>query len=194
MSQDVTYHLFCRLLTVSIISLSVSTICSISSFGLCSVHGIFTIRLQTIFQMPQVVKYLLFVESTFRFHTTQHSKQMLLPYVSSSEGWGILAWVHFSCWMPLFPKALCCVMNRKVKSLKQTVFLSEQCAVSKVITSVRSAVFQPWHRYTIVLLLVCLFIALSITHCSKSAQKFAVLACQVPTVVMATMQLVLRQV
>jgi len=37
-------------------------------------------------------------------------------------------------------------MNRKVKSVKQTVFLSEQCAVSKVTTSVRSAVFRPWHR------------------------------------------------
>jgi len=34
------------------------------------------------------------------------------------------------------------------------VFLSEKCAVSKVTTSVRSAVFQPWHKPTIVLLLV----------------------------------------
>jgi len=50
----------------------------------------------SIFQMPQVVEYLLFVESTFRFHTTQHSKQMLSPYVFSSEGWGILAWGLFS--------------------------------------------------------------------------------------------------
>ena len=48
--------------------------------------------------MPQVAEYLLFVESTFRFHTPQHSKQMLSPYVSSSEGWGILAWGHFSYW------------------------------------------------------------------------------------------------
>jgi len=38
-------HFFCRLLTVSIISLSVSTICSVSSFLLCSVHGTFIIRL-----------------------------------------------------------------------------------------------------------------------------------------------------
>ena len=38
-------HLFCRLLTVSIISLSVSTICSISSFVLCSVYSTFIIRL-----------------------------------------------------------------------------------------------------------------------------------------------------
>jgi len=36
-------------------------------------------------------------------------------------------------------------MNRKVKSLIETMFLSEQCAMSKVITSVRSAVFRPWH-------------------------------------------------
>jgi len=42
-------------------------------------------------------------------------------------------------------------MNRKVKSFKQTMFLSEQCAVSEVTTSVRSAVFRPWHRSTIVL-------------------------------------------
>jgi len=45
-------------------------------------------------------------------------------------------------------------MNRKVKSFKQSVFLSEQCAVSKVATTVRSTVFWPWHRPTIVLLLV----------------------------------------
>jgi len=34
-------------------------------------------------------------------------------------------------------------MNRKVKSFKQTVFLLEQCAMSKVTTSVRRAVFRP---------------------------------------------------
>jgi len=45
-------------------------------------------------------------------------------------------------------------MNRKVKPFKQTVFLSEHCAVSKVTTSVRSAVYRPWHRPTIVLPLV----------------------------------------
>jgi len=84
-------HLFCRLLTVSIISLHVSTTCSISSFVLCSVHGTSI----SIFQMPQVVEYLLSAESMFRFHTTQHSKQMPLPYVSLSEGWGILAWGLF---------------------------------------------------------------------------------------------------
>jgi len=34
-------------------------------------------------------------------------------------------------------------MNRKAKSFKLTAFLSEQCAISKVITSVRRAVFRP---------------------------------------------------
>ena len=37
------------------------------------------------------------------------------------------------------------------------------------------------------------FIALSIKLCSKSAQKFAARVCQMATVVMATMQLVLSQ-
>jgi len=45
-------------------------------------------------------------------------------------------------------------MNRKVKSFKETVFLSEQCAMSKVTTSVQRAVFQPRHRPTIVFPLV----------------------------------------
>jgi len=81
-------------------------------------------------------------------------------------------------------------MNRNVKSFKQTVFLSEQCAVSKVTTSVRRAVFQPRRRPTIVL---HSFIALSIIRCSKSAQKFALWMCQVATVVMEIAQLVLSQ-
>jgi len=75
-------------------------------------------------------------------------------------------------------------MNRKVKSFKQTVFLSEQCAGSKVTTTVRRAVCRPWQHS---------FIALSITHCSNSAQKFGVRVCQVATVVMETTQLVLSQ-
>jgi len=81
-------------------------------------------------------------------------------------------------------------MNRKVKFLKQTVFLSEQCAVSKVTTSVRNAVFWPWHRPTIVLLLVYCPVDNSL-RCSKSAQKFALWMCQVATVVMETMELLL---
>jgi len=45
-------------------------------------------------------------------------------------------------------------MNKKVKSFKETVFLSEQCAMSKVTTSVQRAVFRPRHRPTIVFPLV----------------------------------------
>jgi len=48
-------------------------------------------------------------------------------------------------------------MNRKIKSFKQIGYLLEQCAVSKVIASVRSAVFRSRHRRTIVLHLVCCF-------------------------------------
>ena len=47
------------------------------------------------------------------------------------------------------------VMNRQVKSLEKTVFLSKQCAMSKVII-VRSAVIRSWHRPT-----TCLFIVRS---------------------------------
>jgi len=66
------------------------------------------------------------------------------------------------------------------------VFLSEQCAVSKVITNVRSSVLSALTQ-------VHSRFALSITRCSKLAQKFAVRVCQVATVVMATTQLVLSQ-
>jgi len=38
-----------------------------------------------------------------------------------------------------------------------------------------------------------MFIALSLIHCSKSAQKFAVWVCQVTTVITETMQLVISQ-
>ena len=94
--------LFCQLLMVSIITLSVSTICSIS----CAQSTVLlSYASKSIFQMPQVVEYLLFAESMFHFHTMQHTKQMLSPYVSSSEGWGILAWGHFSCWKPFFPQS-----------------------------------------------------------------------------------------
>jgi len=47
----------------------------------------------------------------------------------------------------------CCFMYRRVKSFKQTVFLSQHCVMSKV-TSFLSAIFRPWHRLTIVLPLV----------------------------------------
>jgi len=39
----------------------------------------------------------------FHFHTTQHSKQMLSPYVSSSECWGILTWGRFFVESLFFP-------------------------------------------------------------------------------------------
>jgi len=78
-------------------------------------------------------------------------------------------------------------MKRKVKSFKQTVFLSEQCAVSKVMFEVQSFGLDTSPQsfsYS--------FIALSIIR-SKSAQKFAVRGCQATTVVMETTQLVLSQ-
>jgi len=46
--------------------------------------------------------------------------------------------------------SLCCLTNRKVKFVKQTLFLSGECTVSK-LTSVQSVVFRPSHRPTIVL-------------------------------------------
>jgi len=73
-------------------------------------------------------------------------------------------------------------MNRKVKSFKQTVFLSEQ--VFEVQSFVHDTGPQSF-CYS--------FTALSITRCSNSAQKFAVRVCQVATVLMETMQLVLSQ-
>ena len=74
---------FCRLLRVSIISLSVSTICNTYSFVLCSVHDTFISSYASIstFQMPHVIEHPLFVKSTFHFHTTQQSRQILSPYV-----------------------------------------------------------------------------------------------------------------
>jgi len=59
-------------------------------------------------------------------------------------------------------------------------------AVSELTTSVRSAVFRPGHRTTIVLLLV--YCPVNIT-----LQKFAVRVCQATIVVMETTQLVLSQ-
>jgi len=88
--------------------------------------------------------------------------------------------------------SLCCVLSRKVKSFKQTLRLLEQCAVSKITTSVRSAVFWPWHMRP---QLFChSLIVLPMTHCSNSAQEFAVQVwqvCEVATVLMETTQLVL---
>jgi len=58
----------------------------------------------------------------------------------------ILRYASFHSW---------CLMNRKVKSFKQTVFLSKQCAMLKVTTVVWSAVFWPRCRPTIVLSHIC---------------------------------------
>jgi len=69
---------------------------------------------------------------------------------------------------------LCCLINRKVKSFKETMSLSEQCTVSKVPTSVRSAVFRsgfyratPMHSadYAVARCLsVCLSVCPSVTR------------------------------
>jgi len=64
------------------------------------------------------------------------------------------------------------------------VFLSEECVVSKVTTSVRSAIFLHWHRPAIVPPLYCLvddtlFEVSPEIRCS---------VCQVATVVMETTQ------
>jgi len=81
---------------------------------------------------------------------------------------------------------LCCIMNRKVETNNVSI---------RTVHSVKSYKFEVQSfgldagtqsfRY--------LFIALSITRCSKSAQKLTVRMCQVATVVMATTQLVLSQ-
>jgi len=67
-------------------------------------------------------------------------------------------------------------MNRKVESFIQTVFLLEQCAVSKVTTSVWSAVFWPRHRPTIVFVYCpvndTLFKLSSDLHCFGCVQVF----------------------
>ena len=80
-------------------------------------------------------------------------------------------------------------MNTTVEFF-ETVFLSEKCEVSKVITMVE---VQSFGHDTGPQSFCYLFSALSITRYSKSAQKFAVRVCQVATVVIATMQLVLSQ-
>ena len=86
-------------------------------------------------------------------------------------------------------------MNKKVKPFKQTVFLSEQCAIcslksySKCSKCSLSALGQARNRFATRLGLQCL----SIISCSKSAQKFAVRVYQVATVAMENTQLVLSQ-
>jgi len=80
-------------------------------------------------------------------------------------------------------------MNRKVKSFKQTVFLSEQCAMPKSYNKCsKSSLSTSTQAHNCFPTLI----ALSITRCSKSAQKFAVWVRQVTTVAVATTQLVLN--
>jgi len=71
------------------------------------------------------------------------------------------------------------------------VFLTEQCAVSKVTTKCskfcHSAFIQAHNSFATSLITV------STIRCAKSAQKSATRVCQVATVVMETTQLVLRQ-
>ena len=74
-------HLFCRLLRVLIISLSLWTICSTLLFSILSMIFSSYASVST-FQMPEVAEYPVFVKYTFLFHTRQHSKQILSPYVS----------------------------------------------------------------------------------------------------------------
>jgi len=83
-------------------------------------------------------------------------------------------------------------MNRKVKSFKQTLFLSEKCAMRsqklQQVFEVQSFGLDRGPQS-----FSHSFSALSIICCSKSAQKFAVRVSQVTTVAMATTQLVLNQ-
>jgi len=83
--------------------------------------------------------------------------------------------------------SLCCPVNKKVKSFKQCFYRnSVQCQKLEQVFEVQS--FQPWHSPTS----FChSFVALSIIHCWKSAQKLAVLMRQVATVIMETVQLIL---
>jgi len=90
-------HLFCRLLFLRLpFAILLHLFCAQSTI-LSSYASIST------FQMPQVAEYPLFVKSTFYSHTTQHSRQILSPYVFVYEGWEISAWDPFSYWRLLFP-------------------------------------------------------------------------------------------
>jgi len=52
--------------------------------------------------MLQVAEYPLFVKSTFLFHITRHSRQIISPYIFADEGWEISAWDLFSCYKSFF--------------------------------------------------------------------------------------------
>jgi len=88
--------------------------------------------------------------------------------------------------------SLCCLMNRKGKSLNKQCFYRNNkmfCGI-KSCNTCSNDVFQHWHRPTVVLPLVY---CPAIIRCSKSTQKSAVQVCQVDIIVMETTQLVLSQ-
>jgi len=84
-----------------------------------------------------------------------------------------------------------CLMNRKGKCLNSVSIRIIECfAVSTVTTRDRMLSFG---TDTAPQSFCHSFIAMSMIHCSKSAQKSAVQMCQVAAVVMETTQLVLSQ-
>ena len=95
-------HLFCRLLMVSIISHSASTICNTSSFVLCSDHDTFIIRLHINIANASSRRISSFrkVHVSLPYNTVL---QILSPYVSSDLGWAIAACGLCSWWRLLFP-------------------------------------------------------------------------------------------
>jgi len=102
-----------------------------------------------------------------RHFCTKKRSVILIKFHTQKSVFGILNWTSIledSCFYSSVPAEAvtiailkdasfhrwCCFINRNVKSFKQTVFLSEQRAMSKVATSARRAVFRPWQRPTIV--------------------------------------------
>jgi len=85
--------------------------------------------------------------------------------------------------------SLCCLNNRKGKSLNEQCFYRNNkifCGINSYNTY-SNAVFRHSHSF-------ChSFIALPMIRCSKSAEKFAVQVCQDTAVVMESTQLVLSQ-
>ena len=87
-------------------------------------------------------------------------------------------------------------MNRNVKSFERTVFLSKQCVcvVPTITTTIWSAVFQPWHRPTIMFPpLVCCPVDNTLFEVSPEIRCSGLRVRQVTTVAVATTQLVLSQ-
>jgi len=87
--------------------------------------------------------------------------------------------------------SLCCLMNRKGKSLNKQCFYQNNkmfCSIKSYNTRVRMLSFS---TDTAPQSFCHSFIALSMIRCSKSVQKSDVQMCQVATVVMETTQLFL---